>query len=49
LCVCELTEALGLSQPKISRHLATLKALNPEGANETAWGNSMDLPPALTL
>jgi ArsR family transcriptional regulator len=26
LCVCKLTEALHLSQPKISRHLATLKA-----------------------
>lgn len=26
LCVCELTYALGLAQPKISRHLATLKA-----------------------
>ena len=25
LCVCELTAALGLSQPKISRHLAQLK------------------------
>jgi DNA-binding transcriptional ArsR family regulator len=25
LCVCELTEALGLSQPKISRHLAQLR------------------------
>ncbi len=25
LCVCELTQALGLSQPKISRHLAQLK------------------------
>lgn len=25
LCVCELTYALGLSQPKISRHLALLK------------------------
>ncbi|MCK5360754.1 MAG: metalloregulator ArsR/SmtB family transcription factor [Gammaproteobacteria bacterium] len=25
LCVCELTHALGLSQPKISRHLATLR------------------------
>ena len=25
LCVCELTDALKLSQPKISRHLATLK------------------------
>ena len=25
LCVCELTAALGLSQPKISRHLALLR------------------------
>lgn len=25
LCVCELTVALGLSQPKISRHLASLR------------------------
>ncbi len=25
LCVCELTHALGLSQPKISRHLASLR------------------------
>ncbi len=25
LCVCELTEALELSQPKISRHLALLR------------------------
>ncbi len=28
LCVCELTYALGLAQPKVSRHLATLKAAN---------------------
>lgn len=26
LCVCELTHALGLSQPMISRHLASLRA-----------------------
>src|SRR3989304_3575780 len=26
LCVCELTHALGESQPKISRHLAMLRA-----------------------
>ncbi len=26
LCVCELTQALGLSQPMISRHLAALRA-----------------------
>ncbi|WP_444890354.1 metalloregulator ArsR/SmtB family transcription factor [Microbulbifer sp. DLAB2-AA] len=25
LCVCELTAAMGLSQPKISRHLALLR------------------------
>ncbi|GHA92847.1 ArsR/SmtB family transcription factor [Shewanella indica] len=25
LCVCELTEALALSQPKVSRHLAQLR------------------------
>jgi len=25
LCVCELTHALGISQPKISRHLAHLR------------------------
>ncbi len=25
LCVCELTESLGLSQPKVSRHLAQLR------------------------
>lgn len=25
LCVCELTEALDVSQPKISRHLASLR------------------------
>jgi len=25
LCVCELTQALELSQPKVSRHLATLR------------------------
>lgn len=25
LCVCELTGALGLSQPKVSRHLAQLR------------------------
>jgi ArsR family transcriptional regulator len=26
LCVCHLEQALGLSQPKVSRHLATLRA-----------------------
>jgi ArsR family transcriptional regulator len=28
LCVCELTEALQLSQPKVSRHLAHLRESN---------------------
>ena len=28
LCVCELTAALDVSQPKMSRHLAALRALN---------------------
>ena len=28
LCVCELTYALGLSQPMISRHLALLRETN---------------------
>jgi len=28
LCVCELTAALGISQPKMSRHLAALRALD---------------------
>lgn len=27
LCVCELTHALGLEQPKISRHLALLREM----------------------
>lgn len=28
ICVCELTKALNLSQPKISRHLALLRNLS---------------------
>lgn len=28
LCVCELTHALGMLQPKISRHLAQLRQCN---------------------
>ena len=28
VCVCEFTERLGLSQPKISRHLALLRNLS---------------------
>lgn len=28
ICVCELSEALNLSQPKISRHLALLRNLS---------------------
>ena len=38
LCVCELTEALDLSQPMISRHLATLrKAGVVEGRRRGQW------------
>lgn len=38
LCVCELTEALQLSQPKVSRHLAQLRELNLlEGRRESQW------------
>ncbi len=28
LCVCELVEVLNLSQPKISKHIAKLRAIN---------------------
>ena len=38
LCVCELTFALGLSQPKISRHLASLRERNiVQGRREGLW------------
>jgi ArsR family transcriptional regulator len=38
LCVCELTYALGLVQPKISRHLAILKAANVlQARREGVW------------
>ena len=38
LCVCELTHALGLSQPKISRHLATLREAGiVQGRREGIW------------
>ena len=38
LCVCELTYALGLSQPKISRHLAHLREANiVQGRREGLW------------
>ncbi|NIA02739.1 MAG: metalloregulator ArsR/SmtB family transcription factor [Planctomycetia bacterium] len=38
LCVCELTHALGLSQPKISRHLATLRDAGiVQGRREGTW------------
>ena len=38
LCVCELTYALGLSQPKISRHLANLREANiVQGRREGLW------------
>ena len=38
LCVCELTFALGLSQPKISRHLAQLRESGVvESRKEGQW------------
>ncbi len=38
LCVCHLEDALGLSQPRISRHLATLRASGVvEDRREGSW------------
>ena len=38
LCVCELTHSLGLSQPKISRHLAQLRDADIiQGRREGLW------------
>lgn len=38
LCVCELTHALGLLQPKISRHLAQLRQSNLlQDSREGQW------------
>ncbi len=38
LCVCELTEALDIIQPKISRHLAILRKLGLlSGRREGQW------------
>jgi len=38
LCVCHLEPALGLSQPAVSRHLATLRAARVvEGRRDGTW------------
>jgi ArsR family transcriptional regulator, arsenate/arsenite/antimonite-responsive transcriptional repressor len=38
LCVCHLEEALRLSQPKVSRHLATLRAAGvAEARRDGTW------------
>lgn len=38
LCVCELTYALGLSQPKVSRHLGVLRDSGiVQGRREGLW------------
>ncbi len=38
LCVCELVAGLGLSQPKISRHLAALRDAGlVEGRRDAQW------------
>lgn len=48
LCVCELTAALGVSQPKMSRHLAALRALgvveDVRVANRVFYRIEPDLP-----
>ena len=49
LCVCELTEALQISQPKMSRHLAILRELGVvAGRRDGLWIHyrlAPDLPP----
>jgi ArsR family transcriptional regulator len=49
LCVCELTHALGLSQPHVSRHLAQLREAGlVTDRREGIWVYyriSLDLPP----
>ena len=47
LCVCELTEALGESQPKISRHLALLRAGGVVEARRDGLWMHYRLSPAL--
>jgi ArsR family transcriptional regulator len=38
LCVCEITEVLGITQPSVSRHLAVLKDANlVEDSKEGQW------------
>lgn len=38
LCVCEITEVLGIAQPSVSRHLAILKDANlVEDSKEGQW------------
>jgi ArsR family transcriptional regulator, arsenate/arsenite/antimonite-responsive transcriptional repressor len=48
LCVCELTEALDVSQPKMSRHLAALRTLgvveDSRVANRVFYRLRPDLP-----
>lgn len=47
LCVCELTEALGESQPKISRHLAQLRTTGILHAERRGQWVFYSLAPAL--
>lgn len=47
LCVCELTRALGVSQPKISRHLALLRELGIVAARREGVWMHYHLHPAL--
>ncbi len=47
LCVCELVHALGLSQPKISRHLANLREVGIVSSRRYAQWIFYDLDPKM--
>ncbi len=48
LCVCELMHALGLSQPKISRHMAALREAGLVTATRRAQWVFYDIKPTLS-
>lgn len=47
LCVCDLTQALNISQPKISRHLALLREANLLSSRRQGQWVFYQLPPDL--
>jgi ArsR family transcriptional regulator len=47
LCVCELTEALQVSQPKMSRHLASLRELGVVAGRRDGLWIHYHIPPGL--